>query len=42
MSSAEYLAVAAGLLGVWSGIDRVIRALGTYADSALWSLAIPL
>lgn len=41
MSSAEYLAVAAGLIGLWSGIDRLIKALGTHAEGALWSLAIP-
>ncbi|WP_275395082.1 hypothetical protein [Spiribacter vilamensis] len=42
MSSAEYLAVAAGLVGVWSGVDRVIKALGSHGDGVLWTLAIPL
>ena len=42
MSSAEYLAVAAGLIGLWSGIDRVIEALDRHGDSVLWTLAIPL
>ena len=42
MSSAEYLAVIAGLMGIWSGIDRLMEAFATHTDQALWSLAIPL
>jgi hypothetical protein len=42
VSSAEYLAVGAGLIGVWSGIEQLLQAFAGQTDQTLWSLAIPL
>ncbi|MEX0430673.1 hypothetical protein [Spiribacter insolitus] len=42
MSSAEYLAVTAGIAGVWTGIEGVIGWLDRHESSLLWSLALPL
>ncbi|GEM_PF-997289 len=42
MSSAEYLAVAAGLAGVWTGVDGVVGWLNQHEANLLWSLALPI
>lgn len=42
MSSAEYLAITAGLAGLWTGVDRVIGWLGEHEHHVFWSLALPI
>lgn len=42
MSSAEYLAITAGLITVWQGVEQVIYWLTVHEERLLWSLSIPL
>lgn len=42
MSSAEYLAITAGLVTVWQGTEQIITWLTVHEQRLLWSLAIPL
>ena len=42
MSSAEYLAITAGLITVWQGVEPIIYWLTIHEERLLWSLAIPL
>ena len=42
MSSAEYLAVASGLVGVWQGAEAIVEWLGRHESGVVWSLALPL
>ncbi len=41
MSSAEYLAVAAGLIAVWSGLQYAGDWLSTREQNLLWAFSIP-
>ncbi|MET0534154.1 MAG: hypothetical protein ABW171_08005 [Steroidobacter sp.] len=40
-SSAEYLAVLAGLMVLWRGAAEVLRLLNEYHDEFTWALMIP-
>jgi len=40
-SSAEYLAVLAGLMVLWRGANEVLRMLIEYHDEFSWTLMIP-
>ena len=40
-SSAEYLAVLAGLMVLWRGAREVLRLLIEYHDEFCWTLMIP-
>ena len=41
MSSAEYIAVAAGLIVTWQGIESVIDWLSLREQNLLWAFSIP-
>jgi hypothetical protein len=41
MSTVEFLAVLAGLLTVWQGIDLVIQLLGEHHRELSWSVGLP-
>jgi hypothetical protein len=41
MTTSEYLAVAAGLLGVWHGVEQVTEHFAVHSDALTWTLAIP-
>lgn len=40
-SSAEYLAVLAGLMVLWRGVREVLRLLAEHHDEFSWALMIP-
>jgi len=40
-SSAEYLAVVAGLMVLWRGVREVLRLLVEYHDEFSWTLMLP-
>ncbi|WP_255424890.1 hypothetical protein [Spiribacter sp. 2438] len=42
MSTAEYLAIAAGLVVVWQGADAVIAMLSLREERLLWTFSLPL
>ncbi|MDR9433292.1 MAG: hypothetical protein RI539_04930 [Spiribacter sp.] len=41
MNSAEYIAVAAGLISVWQGVSAVKKAFQIHEQAVIWTLAIP-
>jgi hypothetical protein len=41
MTTSEYLAVAAGLLSVWQGVERVTEHFAIHSEALTWTLAIP-
>lgn len=41
MSSAEYLAVAAGLIAAWSGLEYASDWLSAREENLLWAFSIP-
>lgn len=42
MSSTEYIAVAAGLIAVWQGVEQATAWLSLREQNLLWAFSIPL